>query len=70
MPTRKLRPNGFKSTPTSLSGLMTDGHRKPYSRNLNGPHTNALKEMLSIAFKGNYINEPDHPIIKRLKGRL
>jgi hypothetical protein len=33
-------------------------------------HPGTLKEMLSIAFKGNYINEPDHPIIKRLKGRL
>lgn len=32
------------------------------------PHT--LKEALSIAFKGKYINEPDHPIINRLKGRL
>jgi hypothetical protein len=32
------------------------------------PHT--LKEMLSIAFKGRYINDADHPIIKHLKGRL
>jgi hypothetical protein len=31
---------------------------------------NTLKEMLSIAFKGRYINELDHPIINRLKGRL
>ena len=29
-----------------------------------------LKEALSVAFKGRYINEPDHPIINRLKGRL
>jgi hypothetical protein len=31
---------------------------------------NTLKEMLSIAFKGRYINVPDHPIINRLRGRL
>jgi hypothetical protein len=29
-----------------------------------------LKEALSVAFKGKYINEPAHPIINRLKGRL
>jgi len=29
-----------------------------------------LKEALTVAFKGRYINEPDHPIINRLKGRL
>jgi hypothetical protein len=31
---------------------------------------NTLKEALAIAFKGRYINELDHPIIKRLGGRL
>jgi hypothetical protein len=31
---------------------------------------NTLKEALSIAFKGRFINEPAHPIINRLKGRL
>jgi len=31
---------------------------------------NTMKEALSIAFKGRYINEPDHPIINRLRGRL
>ena len=31
---------------------------------------NTLKEALSIAFKGRFINEPDHPIMNRLKGRL
>ena len=31
---------------------------------------NTLKEMLSIAFKGRYINDPDHPILNQLKGRL
>jgi hypothetical protein len=31
---------------------------------------NTLKEALAIAFKSKYINELDHPIIKRLRGRL
>lgn len=31
---------------------------------------NTLKEMLGIAFKGRFINEPDHPILNRLRGRL
>jgi hypothetical protein len=29
-----------------------------------------LKDALSIAFKGKYINAPDHPILNRLKGKL
>jgi hypothetical protein len=29
-----------------------------------------LKEMLSIAFKGRFINDADHPILNRLKGKL
>ena len=33
-------------------------------------HPSTLKEMLSIAFKGRYINDPEHPILNRLKGRL
>jgi hypothetical protein len=32
------------------------------------PHS--LKEMLNIAFKDRYINAPDHPIIKQLRGKL
>jgi len=31
---------------------------------------NTLKEMLAIAFKGRYINTPDHPIINQLRGKL
>jgi hypothetical protein len=29
-----------------------------------------LKEMLAIAFKGKYINTPDHPIINQLRGKV
>ena len=31
---------------------------------------NSLNEMLAIAFKGRYINTPDHPIINQLRGKL
>jgi hypothetical protein len=30
----------------------------------------SLKEALNIAFKGRFINDPDHPILNRLKGKL
>lgn len=29
-----------------------------------------LNEMLAIAFKGKYINDPNHPIINKLRGKL